>query len=84
MSGSSILSRGTGNIMDKFKETSTNKHTSNPNQLSQEMLLSVLSEIIRSWDDCDATVLIPPNVGVARLFKSVGLGRYIVNNAKET
>jgi hypothetical protein len=71
--------------MDKFKETSvTNKHTSNPNQLSQEMLLSVLGEIVRSWDDCDATVLIPPNVGVSRLFKSVGLARYILNNAKET
>ena len=68
-------------VMEKFKETTlTNKHTYKPNELSQDMLLSVLSELVRSWDDCDATVIIPPGVGVSRLFKSVGLARYILNN----
>ena len=50
------------------------------NNLSREMLLGTLKEIVQAWNGCDATVAIAPDVGVPRLLKAIGVAMTIVEH----
>lgn len=48
------------------------------NELSQACLKSILTEIVTAWEDCNATVIVPPEPGTSRLFKAIRMAKEII------